>query len=382
MDSNEENEYDEFKDLASVALVSVMVGKVISYYENHIVKEPCRDSMYQGHRFVMDVINGHHERCHQLFRMEKHVFLRLAKELQQINLLNDSRELSVEEQLAIFLMTIGHDERNRMLQERFQHSGETISRHFNTVLKALMNFSMSVIVAPSFEQIPSYISNNSKYWPHFKGCIGAIDGTHVHAIIPTNEQLAYRGRKGWEGTAHDSRIFNEAIHRPTLKFPMPPTGKYYVVDAGYPNMPGFLAPYKGTRYHPEQFRRGQRASGPKELFNHSHSSLRNIIERCFGVLKSRWPILKKMAKFPFETQRLIVVASMTLHNYIRQEAIADEEFKRYDKDEDYFSGNEETEVDLEEYDDESYETVNEQQSQEMATVRDAIADSIYQTRGF
>ncbi|KAI3445096.1 hypothetical protein Pfo_001761 [Paulownia fortunei] len=315
-----------------------MVGKVISYYENHIVKESCRDSMYRGHRFIMDVINEHHERCHQLFRMEKHVFLRLAKELRQIKLLKDS--------------------------QRFQHSGETISRHFNIVLKALINFSMLVIVAPSFEQIPSYIRNNPKYWPHFKGCIGAIDGTHVHAIIPTNEQLAYRGRKGWEGTAHDSRIFNEAIHRPTLKFPMPPTNKYYVVDAGYPNMSGFLAPYKGTCYHPEQFRRRQRASGPKELFNHSHSSLRNIIEHCFGVLK------------------LIVVASMALHNYIRQEPIADEEFKYYDEDEDYFSGNEKIEVDLEEYDDESYETVNEQQSQEMAIVRDVITNSIYQTRGF
>ncbi|KAI3450591.1 hypothetical protein Pfo_007256 [Paulownia fortunei] len=282
MDSNEENEYDEFKDLASVALVSVMIGKVISYYENHIVNEPCRDSMYRGHRFVMDVINGHHERCHQLFRMEKHV--------------------SVEEQLTIFLMTIGHNERNKMLQERFQHSGEIISRHFNTILKALMNFSMSVIVASSFEQIPSYIYNNPKYWPHFNGCIGAIDGTHVHAIIPANEQLAYRLRKGdctqnimaacsfdmwftfvwvgWEGTAHDSR-------------------KYYVVDVGYLNMPEFLAPYKGTRYHPEQFRRGQRASGPKELFNHSHLSLRNIIDRYFGVLKSQWPILKKNGQISF-----------------------------------------------------------------------------------
>ncbi|KAI3447131.1 hypothetical protein Pfo_003796 [Paulownia fortunei] len=353
MDSNEENEYDEFKDFASVVLVSVMVGKVISYYENHIVNELCRDSMYREHRFVMDVINGHHERCHQLFRMEKHVFLRLAKELRQINLLNDSREVSVEEQLAIFLMTIGHDERNKMLQEHFQHSGETISRHFNTVLKALMNFSMSAIVTPSFEQISSYIRNNPKYWPHFKGCIGAIDGTHVYAIIPTNEQLAYYGRKGWEGIAHNSRIFNEAIHRPTLKFPMPSTGEYYVVDVRYPNMPGFLAPYKGTRYHLEEFERGSRQS-----------------------------IKVSMAKFFFETQRLIVVASMALHNYIRQEAIIDEKFKRYDEDENYFSDNEETEVDLEEYDDESYETVNEQQSQEMAIVRDVIADSIYQIRGF
>ncbi|KAI3467750.1 hypothetical protein Pfo_024413 [Paulownia fortunei] len=317
-----------------------MVGKFISYYENYIVKEPCTESMHRGHRLVMDVIKGHHEHCHQLFRMKKYVFLRLTKELRQINLLNNSREVSVEEQLAIFLMTTGHDERNMMLQERFQHLGETISHHFNTILKSLMNFSMVVIVASSFEQMPSYICNNPKYWLHLKGCIGAIDGIHVHVVILTNEQLAYHGSKGdctqnimaacsfnmrftfilagWEGTAHDSCIFNEAIHRLTLKFPMPPqvSSKYYVVDIGYSNMPGILALVR-HKLSSKTILNGQRASGSKELFNHPHSSLRNIIERCFRVLKSRCPILKKIAKFSSETQRLIIVASMTLHNYIR-----------------------------------------------------------------
>ncbi|WJX45682.1 hypothetical protein P8452_32544 [Trifolium repens] len=27
-------------------------------------------------------------------------------------------------------------------------------------------------------------------------------------------------------------------------FPHPPEGKYYLVDAGYPNMKGYLSPYK------------------------------------------------------------------------------------------------------------------------------------------
>ncbi|CAN6227594.1 unnamed protein product [Urochloa humidicola] len=40
------------------------------------------------------------------------------------------------------------------------------------------------------------------------------------------------------------------------KFPHPPPGKYYVVDAGYPNRPGYLSPYKCTRYHVEQFQNG------------------------------------------------------------------------------------------------------------------------------
>ena len=63
--------------------------------------------------------------------MEKYVFLRFCAAIKERNLLKDTRNMSFEEQLAIFLMTIGHNERNRMIQEQFQHSGETISRHFN-----------------------------------------------------------------------------------------------------------------------------------------------------------------------------------------------------------------------------------------------------------
>lgn len=31
-------------------------------------------------------------------------------------------------------------------------------------------------------------------------------------------------------------------------------GKYFLVDAGYTNGPGFLAPYRGTRYHLNEWR--------------------------------------------------------------------------------------------------------------------------------
>jgi hypothetical protein len=34
------------------------------------------------------------------------------------------------------------------------------------------------------------------------------------------------------------------------------SGKYYHVDAGYPNMFGYLTPYKGERYHAPEFHRG------------------------------------------------------------------------------------------------------------------------------
>lgn len=91
-----------------------------------------------------------------------------------------------------------------------------------------------------------------------------------------------------------------------------------MVDEGYPNKLGFLASYRNVRYHLQDFcYRGQRPCQGNEIFNYAHSSLRNIIERCFGVLKARFPILKLMApNYKFNTQMLIVVVAYTLHNFI------------------------------------------------------------------
>jgi len=53
-----------------------------------------------------------------------------------------------------------------------------------------------------------------------------------------------------------------------------------------------MAPYRGTRYHlKEQRQANQRPENAKELFNLRHSSLRNVIERIFGILKRQWQIL-------------------------------------------------------------------------------------------
>jgi len=69
------------------------------------------------------------------------------------------------------------------------------------------------------------------------------------------------------------------------------------VDAGYPNRPGYLSPYKGERYHLPEWHRGMEPNTPTEKFNRIHSSVRNVIERSFGLLKMKWPILYKMPHF-------------------------------------------------------------------------------------
>ena len=75
-------------------------------------------------------------------------------------------------------------------------------------------------------------------------------------------------------------------------------GKFYLVDAGYPNRPGYLSPYKGCKYHQQQWRRGPAPSGEREVFNKAHSSLRSVIEQSFGVLKMKWRLLLAVPSYP------------------------------------------------------------------------------------
>ena len=54
----------------------------------------------------------------------------------------------------------------------------------------------------------------------------------------------------------------------------------------------------------------------KELFNLRHSSLRNAIERIFGVLKKRFKILRQQGEYLYEIQVRLVKALCCLHNII------------------------------------------------------------------
>ncbi|KAJ0967867.1 hypothetical protein J5N97_024784 [Dioscorea zingiberensis] len=101
-------------------------------------------------------------------------------------------------------------------------------------------------------------------------------------------------------------------------------GKYYLVDAGYANTRGLLAPYKGERYHLGQFTGGSaQYRNRKDKFNHNHARLRNIVERAFGILKRRFKILRVTAAFSVETQLDIVYACAVIHNYVSKHAYDD-----------------------------------------------------------
>ncbi|XP_028782070.1 uncharacterized protein LOC114738210 [Neltuma alba] len=279
--------------------VAVAVG---GYASLHLCKEPQHTSIYTGKAWVRDVLQGHSTRCYNMFRMEREVFFSLCTELQQHGL-TETRNVGIHEMVAMFLNTVGHALSSRMQQERFQHSGETISRHFHNVLLACCRLAMSNIKPkdPTFQHLHSKIQPGGRYWPFFKHAIGAIDGTHISCVVNATDQTKFVNRKGrvtqnvmavcdwdmcftfvlagWEGSAHDARIFDHALTTPSMNFPHPPQGKYYLVDAGYPTPVGYLGPYRRERYHLPDFRRSSALENDNEAFNYLHSSLRSTIER-------------------------------------------------------------------------------------------------------
>ena len=61
---------------------------------------------------------------------------------------------------------------NRMVQERFQHSGETTNIQFDIVLYAISHMVVDIIKPsdPLFSSVPDKIKNDDRYWPYFKDC--------------------------------------------------------------------------------------------------------------------------------------------------------------------------------------------------------------------
>ena len=107
-------------------------------------------------------------------------------------------------------------------------------------------------------------------------------------------------------------------------------GKFYLADSGYANKDGFLSPFRRETYHLPEYRRRRAGLGNRrEVFNYTHSSLRNCIERTFGVWKARFKILKGINSYPMEKQVMIPVACAVIHNFIRMVQIGDPVLEEY-----------------------------------------------------
>ncbi|CAN1153561.1 hypothetical protein LINPERPRIM_LOCUS14773 [Linum perenne] len=139
-----------------------------------------------------------------------------------------SKHVSVSEIVALFLNILAHCVRNRTIKATFIRYGETISRHFHKMLKAVL-----LIGDDYIKERPQVLSSRS---------LGALDGTYIPLTVPKEDESRYRSRKGhistnvlgvcdvnlrftyvlpgWEGSASDSHVLRDALSRQNgLKVP-------------------------------------------------------------------------------------------------------------------------------------------------------------------
>ena len=110
-------------------------------------------SFRTGKRWIQELLNSHEKRCFNLLRMKQSTFRQLCADLESKYVLLPSRNIS-----------------KRNVEERFQHSGETVSRVLKEVLNAMDGLSRDIIKPrdPEFNEVPTQIRNDAKYMPHFK----------------------------------------------------------------------------------------------------------------------------------------------------------------------------------------------------------------------
>ncbi|XP_057545974.1 uncharacterized protein LOC130824967 [Amaranthus tricolor] len=130
--------------------------------------------------------------CREQLRLDKRCFEKLCNILQSKGGLVTTRYVTVKEIVAMFHHVLAHDLRNRTIQATFARFGETISRQFHVVLKALLKLGKYYIKPCNNQR--NYTKDTK--WNRFEGVAGALDGTHIKMNVPTEDRARYQDRKG------------------------------------------------------------------------------------------------------------------------------------------------------------------------------------------
>lgn len=158
----------------------------------------------------------------------------------------------------------------------------------------------------------------------FPRVIAVIDCTHINIKSPGGDTAEnFRNRKSnfsmnvqvacdsqmrcmdivarWPGSAHDQTIFNNSALKE--KFENGQFGNGVLLgDSGYESKHYLFTPISNP-------------STPAEnLYNEAQIRTRNVIERCFGVCKNRFPVLRRQITLSLARVQAVIVACFVLHN--------------------------------------------------------------------
>ncbi len=217
-----------------------------------------------------------------------------------------------------------------VVSRAFQVPVSSVCRLVHTGTIKIAALRQQVIQFPDAQDLDEVVLGfeNLANSPIFSKCVGAIDGCHVRIkppagptgqdyinrkLFPSIQMQAVcdgKGRflnvfVGYPGSVHDTRVLrNSKMYKDAL---YPPQGYFLLGDGGYPciiHPVAIITPYR----EPVQGRVQAR-------FNHYHAKARSIIERAFGMMKTRWrSLLFKSLEVDNTFTPTVIMACAVLHN--------------------------------------------------------------------
>ncbi|KAL0451630.1 UNVERIFIED_CONTAM: hypothetical protein Slati_1141100 [Sesamum latifolium] len=188
--------------LVEIAVALIIFVHVTQYIKSKRHFEPSvRRRFYKLNSRIPDPIRNLHrlvsfsdESCLRNLRMDRNASSRLRYMLEQSSGVKATKNVTVPEQMTMFLSVIFHHKKNCMVKHDFLRSGRT-------------------------------------------GCLGALDGTFIDVRVSEHEKGRYHIHKGqdavnvfgvcnpnmqficvlsgWEGSEADDHVLLDAIHRPS-----------------------------------------------------------------------------------------------------------------------------------------------------------------------
>lgn len=189
-------------------------------------------------------------------------------------------------------------------------AGDTLNIHKSTCSRAIHRVSAALrrrlgrwVAYPSQREADAQ-KVHFFYVAGFPNTFACIDGTHIPIQSPNENEDDYVNRKGWHsinvqlvcdhdtkiincvvrypGSAHDARILTESMFYRDFESRNPPVTGYVLGDSAYPLREWLMTPFINTNN-----------VASRERYNRCHSSTRQAIERCNGILKRRFACLKQ-----------------------------------------------------------------------------------------
>lgn len=278
---------------------------------------PLRQRKIYSARRLIDERN-----CKELLRFESQSVDFLAAEFL---VENDTRggALSRRQQMEIFLRFVGDPGFQSGAAQDIGAHRSTANKTIRLVMNRIVQRSHNWIRFPSTE---AEINEAKVLWQQkqfrLPTVIGALDCTLIEILKPTLHGDEYICRKGypsinvqgtcnaleqftsisaeWPGSVHDSRVWRNSPVRDIMS--QFDGSACLLGDSGYGLSPWLITPFKP-------------AQTPRERnYNYTHSSDRVIIERCFGQLKKRFPILGNCVRVALNNVPQVIISCAVLHN--------------------------------------------------------------------